>query len=238
MGSPHGYREGDPLGGRDPYSSSKACAELVGQSYRDSFFALSRLDEHSVGIASARAGNVIGGGDWTARQLVPETIAAFRRGQPVVLRHPRAVRPWQHVLDCLAGYLSLAEALCHDARAYSGAWNFGPADAQALCVGDVVERLAARWGIERPWVQDAVVHEPEEQQLRLDVSKASSRLGWRCRLPIDEALDWVANWYRGYHEGRDAADLCRDEIARYRLRVESGERPGFTRTHRAVTLPG
>jgi CDP-glucose 4,6-dehydratase len=210
-----GYRETDALGGRDPYSNSKACAELVGQSYRDSFFPLSRWAEHKVAIASARAGNVIGGGDWTPRQLIPETIAAFLDARPVVLRHPKAVRPWQHVLDCLGGYMTLAEALADDARAHSGEWNFGPADVDSCPVSHVVDVLGSLWGIERRWVQDEVVHAPEEQQLRLDVNKAANDLGWRCRLPIDDALQWVASWYRDYHDDRDARSLCNDQIARY-----------------------
>jgi len=210
-----GYRETDTLGGRDPYSNSKACAELVAQSYRDSFFPLARRSEHGVAIASARAGNVIGGGDWTPRQLVPETIAAFVQRRPVVLRHPHAVRPWQHVLDCLAGYLTLAEALARDPQAHSGEWNFGPSDADACPVSRVVESLGALWRIERPWVRDEAVHAPEEQQLRLDVSKAAQVLGWRCELPIDEALQWVAAWYRGHHDGRDARALCFEQIERH-----------------------
>jgi len=210
-----GYRETDPLGGRDPYSNSKACAELVGQSYRDSFFPLARVSEHGVAIASARAGNVIGGGDWTPRQLVPEAITAFLRAQPVVLRHPNAVRPWQHVLDCLGGYLRLAEALAGDSARYSGEWNFGPADAETRTVAGVVEALAAHWQIERPWKQDKGIHPPEELQLRLDTSKAATVLGWRGRLPVDEALRWAAVWYHDHHAGADARPLCLDQIAAY-----------------------
>ena len=158
-----GYRETDVLGGRDPYSSSKACAELVGRSYRESYFALPQYAEHRVAIASARAGNVIGGGDWTSHQLVPETIAAFRAGQAVVLRHPQAVRPWQHVLDCLSGYLCLAEAVAGDASGFSGEWNFGPSASDAVSVSRVVETLAACWGVDRPWIADSTTHAPEEQ---------------------------------------------------------------------------
>ena len=216
-----GYRETDALGGRDPYSNSKACAELVGQSYRDSFFPVSRWDQHRVAVASARAGNVIGGGDWTPRQLVPETIAAFVAVRPVVLRHPNAVRPWQHVLDCLGGYLSLAESLAGKPHEHCAEWNFGPADNDACPVSRVVESLGSLWNIERPWVQDTVAHAPEEQQLRLDVSKAASLLGWRGRLPIDEALGWVASWYRDHHAGRDARALCNEQIERYVALAES-----------------
>ncbi len=210
-----GYRETDPLGGRDPYSNSKACAELVGHSYRDSFFPLARVAEHGVAIANARAGNVIGGGDWTPRQLVPEAITAFLGAQPVVLRHPNAVRPWQHVLDCIGGYLRLAEALDGDPARYSGDWNFGPAADEVRTVAGVVEALAAHWQIERPWKQDEGTHAPEELQLRLDVSKATTVLGWRGRLSIDEALGWAAVWYREHHGGADARALCLEQIARH-----------------------
>ena len=215
-----GYRESDTLGGRDPYSNSKACAELVAKSFRNSFFEVSRWAEHGVALASARAGNVVGGGDWTPRQLVPETIAAFLNTEAVVLRHPQAVRPWQHVLDCLCGYVTLAEALATDAVTYSGEWNFGPRDADASSVSHVVESLASEWGIKQPWIQDKVVHAHEAQQLRLDVSKATHDLSWRCYLPIDDALQWVASWYRDYYSGRDARRLCLEQIDRYVQRAE------------------
>lgn len=219
-----GYRESDRLGGRDPYSNSKACAELVAQGFRESFFPLEGLGRHGVAIASARAGNVIGGGDWTPRQLVPDAIAAFRDGRPVALRHPAAVRPWQHVLDCLAGYLTLAEALAHDGHAHSGAWNFGPAASDAWPVSQVVESLGAMCGVTPAWVRDAGTHAPEEEQLRLDVSKAASQLGWRSQLPIGTALEWVAQWYRDLHAGSDARVLCGVQIARYTELIERAER--------------
>ncbi len=210
-----GYRENDVLGGHDPYSNSKACTELVGQSYRDSFFPLTRWNEHHVALASARAGNVIGGGDWTPRQLIPDTVAAFLQSRPVVLRHPNAVRPWQHVLDCLAGYLTLAEALATDPRSFATAWNFGPPDTGSCTVSHVVESLASHWGQSPPWVPDSAVHAAEEPQLRLDVTKAASLLGWRCGLSIDQALCWVAAWYRDFHSGRNARELSLEQINAY-----------------------
>jgi CDP-glucose 4,6-dehydratase len=215
------YRETDTLGGRDPYSNSKACAELVGQAYRESFFPASRFDAHGVALASARAGNVIGGGDWTPRQLVPETIGAFVQGRPVVLRHPDAVRPWQHVLDCLGGYMTLAEALASDGRRYAGEWNFGPADSAACPVSRVVDTLGRLWGVATPWVRDTAVHAPEEHQLRLDVSKATHELRWRGRLPVEQALQWVAAWYLERQRGADARASCREQIARW---LDLGER--------------
>jgi CDP-glucose 4,6-dehydratase len=207
-----GYRESDALGGRDPYSNSKACTELVGQSFRESFFPPSRWSEHGVGIASARAGNVIGGGDWTPRQLIPETMAAFAQSRPVSLRHPNAVRPWQHVLDCLTGYLTLAEAVATNPPQYGGAWNFGPSHEDSRPVSYVVEALASYWKLEPAWVQDGVRHAPEESQLRLDSSKAAVDLGWRCRLSLDDALAWVARWYHDHQNGRSASDLCQSQI--------------------------
>ncbi|MEP6607267.1 MAG: CDP-glucose 4,6-dehydratase [Burkholderiaceae bacterium] len=210
-----GYTEDDELGGHDPYSSSKACAELVGAAYRESFFPMSQSDEHRVGLASARAGNVIGGGDWTPRQLVPDAISAFVRSQAVTLRHPSAIRPWQHVLDCLAGYLTLAQAVGENIQLYSGAWNFGPCDEDSRSVSYVVETLGAYWGSNTTWVLDGSQHLPEEQLLRLDVTKAAKLLNWRCRLTIDEALHWVASWYRGSYSGRQPRELCQEQISAY-----------------------
>jgi CDP-glucose 4,6-dehydratase len=210
-----GYRETDTLGGRDPYSNSKACAELVGQSFRDSFFPLDKWDEHRVAIASARAGNVIGGGDWTARQLIPELIAAFATDKPVVLRHPGAIRPWQHVLDCLGGYLTLAEGLARDPQTFSGGWNFGPSDVESRTVAEVVEALARHWGVAEPWIRDTVTHAHEERQLRLDVTKAAELLDWRGDLSIDVALEWVARWYLDLRNGRDARELSLAQVDAY-----------------------
>jgi CDP-glucose 4,6-dehydratase len=210
-----GYREDDQLGGHDPYSNSKACAELVGQAYRDSFFPLADVERHGVRLASARAGNVIGGGDWTPHQLIPEAVAALQRGESVVLRHPDATRPWQHVLDCLDGYMSLAEALSGDPTAFSGGWNFGPADSDSRPVSYLVEALAKHWGVAVPWIHDRQVHAPEAQELRLETRKAASRLGWRACWSIDTALDMVARWYDGHHTGGQARALCLEQIQRY-----------------------
>ena len=183
-----GYRETDALGGHDPYSNSKACAELVGQCYRDSYFPPSRWEEHRVAIANARAGNVVGGGDWTLWQLIPEAIAAFSRSQAVMLRNPRAVRPWQHVLDCLGGYIALAEALASNARTYCGDWNYGPADNDSRQVAYVVDALAAHWGIAPPWVQD-----PSIDGVPTDVLDAASKLAFTTALLINLGID-RADW--------------------------------------------
>jgi CDP-glucose 4,6-dehydratase len=210
-----GYRETDPLGGRDPYSSSKACAELVARSFRDSYFSSADSSVPSVALASARAGNVIGGGDWTPRQLIPETIAAFAAGKPVVLRHPQAIRPWQHVLDCLSGYLVLAEALSRDPKRYCGEWNFGPADADMQPVSYVVETLSRPWRCDPAWVRDAQAHPHEEMELRLNSQKAMRELCWRCRLSLELALSWTAEWFEAHQAGETARSLCERQIERY-----------------------
>jgi CDP-glucose 4,6-dehydratase len=216
-GGSQAYLESDRLGGRDPYSSSKACAELVARAFQDSYFS----DAHSqvVALASARAGNVIGGGDWTARQLIPESVHAFHGGRSVVLRHPAAVRPWQHVLDCLGGYMSLAEALTERPQRFAGAWNFGPAESDARTVAQVVEKLATLWEIETPWVQDQVQHAHEEAILNLNTDLTRRELGWEGRLSIDTALDWTAQWFKAFFAGQSAAILCDHQIERYLSKV-------------------
>jgi len=223
-GLTRGYTEGDELGGHDPYSSSKAGAELVARAYRESFFPVAAASS-LVTIASARAGNVIGGGDWTPDQLVPDAIAALAQGRPVTLRRPEAVRPWQHVLDCLSGYLALAEKLRSDAAGYSGEWNFGPPESDCVAVVDVVEGLAARMGVQSAWERDERAHAPEESVLQLDSRKAAQLLGWQPALPLSVALDWVADWYRALSGGGDAAALCHAQLAAYEaLRAEAGAR--------------
>ncbi len=210
-----GYRENDRLGGHDPYSNSKACAELVAQAYRDSFFPPTDFARHGVGLASARAGNVIGGGDWTPHQLIPAAVAALQRGESVVLRHPEATRPWQHVIDCLDGYISLAQALARDPGGFSGEWNFGPADGDSRPVSYIVESLAKHWGVTVPWVRDTEMHAAEARELRLETRKATSLLCWRACWPVDTALDMVARWYDGHHTGGPARALCLEQIQRY-----------------------
>lgn len=211
---PWAYRENDELGGRDPYSNSKACAELVARAYRESFFPLDDPEGPRVAIASARAGNVIGGGDWTPGQLVPDTVAALAIGEQVVLRHPEAVRPWQHVLDCLGGYLTLAENLYDNSARFSGGWNFGP-ESEYAPVAELVDMLARSWGVSDAWVRGTASHAPEEAQLRLDASKAAQLLRWRTALPLSLAVKWVADWYQDLERGVDAAELCRSQIRAY-----------------------
>lgn len=210
-----GYREDDTLGGRDPYSNSKACAELVAHAFTESWFCDPGPSGRLVGLASARAGNVIGGGDWTPHQLIPDAIAAFSRGQPVVLRNPTATRPWQHVLDCLGGYLTLAEALYREPAVFAGGWNFGPADADMQPVSSVVEQIAAPWGVQPAWVQDTATWPHEAMELRLNSQKAHRKLAWSGRLSLATALAWTSTWFRAHLAGDDARGLCESQIDAY-----------------------
>jgi len=210
-----GYRETDTLGGRDPYSSSKACAELVARAFRESFFRVGATGGNFVGVANARAGNVIGGGDWTPHQLVPDTILAMSLGRPVVLRHPEAIRPWQHVLDCLSGYLTLAEALYGDPDRFADDWNFGPSEEDMQPVSRVVAVLAEHWGLGQSWVRDPAAHPHEELELRLNSQKANRELSWTPRLSLDQSLAWTADWYRRHAASSSARDLCVEQIERY-----------------------
>ena len=200
---PWGYRETDRLGGKDPYSNSKACAELVAAGYRASFFPPERLDEHRVGVATARAGNVIGGGDWSYMRIVPDLMRGFLKGEAVIVRSPAAVRPWQHVLDPLVGYLMLAERLYCGEAAFASAWNFGPADADARPVAWLADQLARRWGDGARWVVEAAADTRETGVLRLDSSQARHGLGWRPTWDVDAALERTFAWYRAY--GHDAS---------------------------------
>jgi CDP-glucose 4,6-dehydratase len=212
-GAPH--REDDPMGGDDPYASSKGCAELVAAAYRASYFAPAALARHGVALASARAGNAIGGGDWTPDQLVPDLMRAFAAGRPCPIRSPDAVRPWQFVLEPLRGYLVLAERLAADGAAFATGWNFGPVAGDARPVAWIADRLAAAWGEGAAWARDAAAHPPETAVLRLDASRAAACLGWRPVLPLEAALDWIVDWYRARRRGDDMARLTRAQIARY-----------------------
>lgn len=198
-----GYREEEAMGGYDPYSSSKGCAELVTAAYRRSFFHPSDYGEHGVAVASARAGNVIGGGDWAADRLVPDLMRAWQAGEPIRIRQPAAIRPWQHVLEPLHGYLLLAERLWTEGPAYAEGWNFGPDEADARSVRWLVDHLTAKWGTGATWRPDDKPHPHEAHYLRLDCVKAHERLGWRPRWDLARALTETVAWYRAFRDGAD-----------------------------------
>ena len=208
---PYPYRESDRLGGKDPYSASKAAAEIVTASYRASF-----LKEQGVKVASARAGNVIGGGDWSADRLVPDCLRAFERSQPVELRYPGAVRPWQHVLEPLSGYLLLAEKLLVGEGLECG-WNFGPkGDEGHAEVGEVAQILSQLWGAgARVELSSLENHPKEAGLLRLDISQAQARLDWRPRWSLREALELTVSWQKGFLAGQPAQRLCLEQIERF-----------------------
>ncbi len=205
-----GYREDEPMGGHDPYSNSKGCSELVTSAYRRSFFSAG-----GPALASARAGNVIGGGDWAADRLVPDILRAFERGEPVVIRNPSATRPWQHVLEPLSGYLVLAQQLVQSGQACAEAFNFGPRDEDARPVAWIVERLAERWGPTARWQVDGGSHPHEANYLKLDISKAHARLGWQPRWRLSQALDQIVAWHQAWLSHGDMRALCLQQIATY-----------------------
>jgi len=211
-----GYRENEPMGGRDIYSSSKGCAEILTASYRESFFPPAEYARHGIALGSARAGNAIGGGDWTANQLIPDLIRAFMAGQPCLIRNPGSVRPWQFVLEPLRGYLTLAERLASDVERFRSGWNFGPADGDAQPVSAIADDLVRLWGGGAAWTRDPKAHHPHESHwLKLDASKAATHLGWRPVLPLREALRWIVEWYQGMQSGDDLQQLTRTQIERY-----------------------
>jgi CDP-glucose 4,6-dehydratase len=208
-GGSHRFAEDDPLGGSDPYSSSKACAELVARAYRRSFFAGGGTPR----VGTARAGNVIGGGDWGEDRLVPDTIRAVESGESLRVRNPGAVRPWQHVLSPLGGYLRLAEALARGEDDIEG-WNFGPAAEDVQPVSWIVQRLAELWGGELSWELDESENPPEAGHLALDSSAAEALLGWRPGWSLADALELVVEWHRAHREGDDMRRVSLAQIAR------------------------
>jgi len=190
-----GYRENEPMGGYDPYSNSKGCAELVTSAYRQSFFNEKDYTKHGLAIASARAGNVIGGGDWSLDRLIPDAIRAFESERSLMIRNPLATRPWQHVLEPISGYLVLAQALYERGTAFNGAWNFGPNDVDARSVQEVIEILVAQWGSNATWKQDGQPVPHEAHFLKLDCSKAKQELGWSARWQLEKAIDAIVQWH-------------------------------------------
>lgn len=211
-----GYHEGDRLGGFDPYSSSKACSEIVTASYRSAFFNPDKYATHGVAVASARSGNVIGGGDWALDRLVPDLIRGFMKGKPVMIRYPQAVRPWQHVLEPLSGYLILAEQLYQRGPAVAGSWNFGPSPKLGKTVGWMADQLVAQWGKGAAWVTQDGEHFHETQNLRLDSRRAQKELGWKSVLTVEQTLRMITEWYRASAARKDVAALTRDQVSAYR----------------------
>ncbi|MBZ8140438.1 CDP-glucose 4,6-dehydratase [Rubrivivax gelatinosus] len=205
-----GYREDEPMGGHDPYSNSKGCAELVSSAYRKSFF-----KGTGIAMATARAGNVIGGGDWAADRLVPDILRALQQREPVLIRNPHAIRPWQHVLEPLSGYLLLAERLYEHGQADAEGWNFGPRDEDARPVQWIVEHLCSNWGGSASWTLQPGEHPHEASYLKLDISKARQRLQWAPRWSLETALEHITAWHQAWLAGRDMRALCLNQISQH-----------------------
>jgi len=208
-GRSYGYKENDPMGGYDPYSSSKGCAELVTSSYSRSFF-----QDKGVGLASVRAGNVIGGGDWAGDRLIPDILRAFEKKEPVVVRSPNAVRPWQHVLEPLSGYLILAQRLYENQEQYAEGWNFGPDLKDAKPVSYILDKMIEKWP-GASWKLDQDFNPHEAELLKLDITKARSRLDWRPIWGLDQSLDRIVAWHQAWLKKKDMQALCLAEIEEY-----------------------
>ncbi|WP_341958982.1 CDP-glucose 4,6-dehydratase [Pseudomonas sp. RC10] len=208
------YRENEPLGGHDPYSSSKACCELLAQSYAASFFPAEDYAEHGLALATARAGNVLGGGDFAPERLIPDVLRAWSAHDPVTLRYPHAVRPWQHALEPLAGYLMLAERLYQHGPEYGGAWNFGPSDDDMCSVGDVVATLARHWP-QAPGLRVEPSDMHEAGLLRLDSARARQRLQWKPRWSLEQCLKHTVDWHLAWKRGADMHDFTQRQLALY-----------------------
>jgi len=215
------YRETDPMGGFDPYSSSKGCAELVTAAYRSSFFNPLKFDEHKVAVASARAGNVIGGGDWAKNRLIPDIFRNISEGNTVIIRNPTAIRPWQHVLEPLSGYLLLAEKLFTNGTKYAEAWNFGPRYEDVKNVQWIFDSIKRKWDKKIKWEiekSDAAKH--EAHYLKLDISKAISLLNWEPQLSMDKTIDKIVSWYTAYMSGENMRDITLEQIKNYEKIIE------------------
>jgi len=206
-----GYRENEPMGGHDPYSNSKGCAELVTSAYRNSFF----HTKDTASIATARAGNVIGGGDWAEDRLIPDILNAFENSKPVIVRNPLSTRPWQHVLEPLSGYLVLAEQLYENGDQFAEAWNFGPKDEDCKPVNWILDKMAADWGNGASWELDKNNNPHEAGFLKLDCSKAASRLNWHPSWNLEHTLNLIVNWHQDWNTGKNMNEKCLQEIAGY-----------------------
>jgi CDP-glucose 4,6-dehydratase len=210
-----GYRENEAMGGYDPYSSSKGCAELVTAAYRNSFFNPQNYSNHRVAIATARAGNVIGGGDWAKDRLIPDILRSLLKEEPIIIRNPLAVRPWQHVLEPINGYMKVAERLYQDGPAYSEGWNFGSPESDVKPVSWVVNELISLWDTNISWKQDEAYQPHEDAYLTLDCAKARAKLGWKPAIDLNTALYWTVEWMKAYQAGADMRRMTEIQINRF-----------------------
>jgi len=208
------FKEDDPMGGLDPYSSSKGCAELVTSAFRNSFFNIDDFDRHHVAIASVRAGNVIGGGDWAEDRLIPDIFKNILVNKPIKIRNPGSIRPWQFILDALYGYLLLIEKLWDDGIKYSGAWNFGSIE-DARTVSWITKKLSELWDVNIDWEFEKKDHKHEAKYLELDCSKSSRMLDWKPKMDLSMTLEWIVNWYKQYQQKNDIRLFTEKQIEKY-----------------------
>jgi CDP-glucose 4,6-dehydratase len=209
------YRENEPLGGYDPYSSSKACSEIVTASYRNSFFNSQEYNDHKVAIATARAGNVIGGGDWAKDRLIPDIVNSLLNNEKVIIRSPNAIRPWQHVLEPLNGYLILAQRLYEEPQTAIGAWNFGPSENDAKKVIWIVEKFCEKWSTEASFEIDRTLQPHEANYLKLDSSKVRNILGWKPIWDLEITIDKIIEFYIIYKENNSVLEICNSQINQF-----------------------
>jgi len=211
-----GYRENDPMGGYDPYSNSKGCAELVTSSFRNSFFNPADYKRHHVALASARAGNVIGGGDWAADRLIPDIMKGILENNPIKIRNPNGLRPWQFVLEPLGGYLLLAEKLWGDGPEYMEGWNFGPNYEDVKPVSWIIDKLSQKWGDHIRWEVEGK-NQHEANYLKLDCSKAKTKLGWFPKINLEQAIELTVEWYKKYQQTNDMRKFTEEQIEQFNL---------------------
>ena len=210
------FKEDDPIGGLDPYSSSKGCAELVTSAFRNSFFNITDFDKHHTAIASVRAGNIIGGGDWAEDRLIPDIFRSILVNKPIKIRNPNSIRPWQFILDALHGYLLLIEKLWDDGPKYSGAWNFGSIE-DAKTVSWITKKLTELWHVNIDWEIEKKENKHEANYLELDCSKSSRMLGWKPKMDLNMALGWIVNWYKQYQQQNDIRSFTEKQIEKYEI---------------------
>ena len=203
------------MGGYDPYSSSKGCAELITSSYRESFFNLAKFEEHNIALASVRAGNVIGGGDWGHDRLIPDIFRSVKNEEILKIRNPEGIRPWQYILDVISGYLILIQKLWHEGQQYSEAWNFGPHENNGKTVRWIVEKTSELWDSKINWQVDKSENPHESNTLILDCTKAKNKLGWAIKLDFDDALRWTVEWYQKYFKKEDMKKVSEEQIDKF-----------------------
>ena len=214
-GTEKAFSENSPMGGYDPYSSSKGCAELVTSAFRDSFFNPKEFERHRLSLSSVRSGNVIGGGDWAKDRLIPDIVNGVSKRTPIQIRNIKSVRPWQFVLEPLFGYLLLAQRMWKEGKEFSEPWNFGPDETDCISVKGILEKISAEWDDGFSWKEDTRNKTHEAAMLKLDCTKAKKRLGWNTKLDVNETIEWTVNWYKEYFKKSDMKKYTENQIDRF-----------------------